>query len=58
MTPSVGFGDLSDSYGNYDTDAIFSSELSSYFMFDINVYWQKKIGGVGSDYSRAIAVEW
>jgi len=57
MTPSIGFGDLSGSYGNYDTDAIFGSELSSYFMLNVNVYWQKKIGGSGNDYGLAIAVD-
>jgi len=57
MVPSVGFGDLSASYGLYDSDAIFSSELSSYFMLNVNVYWQKKIGGSGNDYGKAIAVD-
>jgi len=57
MVPSVGFGDLSLSYSLYDTDAIFGSELSSYFMFDVKVYWQKKIGGSGNDYGRSIAVD-
>jgi len=57
MVPSVGFGDLSLSYGLYDTDAIFGSELSSYFMLNVNVYWQKKIGGTGYDYGTAIAVD-
>ena len=57
MTPSVGFGDLSDSYDSYDTDAIFSSELSSYFMLTGSIHWQKKIGGTSGDYGRDIAVD-
>jgi len=57
MTPSVGFGDLSASYDNYDIDAIFSSELSRLFMNDIKVYWQKKIGGFNDDYGYGIAVD-
>jgi len=52
ITSSTGFGDLSASYGSYDTDAIFSSELAPYFMFDLAVYWQKKIGGSGSEYGE------
>jgi len=57
MVPSVGFGDLSLSYSLYDTDAIFGSELSSYFMLNVNVYWQKKIGGSSNDYGNGIAVD-
>jgi len=52
-----GFGDLSGSYDLYNSDAIFSSDLSSYFMLQTNVYWQKKIGGTGIDKGYRIAVD-
>jgi len=57
ITQTTGFGDLSDSYESYDIDEIFSSELSPYFMIDVKVYWQKKIGGTGTDFGYGIAVD-
>jgi len=57
ITSSTGFGDLSASYGSYDTDEIFSSELAPYFSLELNVYWQKKIGGSNHDIGQGIAVD-
>jgi len=57
MVATTEFGDLSSSYDEYDSDEIFSSDLSVYFMLDVKVYWQKKIGGASVDYGNAIAVD-
>jgi len=57
ITTTTTFNDLENSYENYDSEEIFSSDLSSKFMLDMKVYWQKKIGGTGTDQGMSIAVD-
>ena len=57
MTPIKTLTDLSDSYDLFNKLAIFGSDLSSSFINQTNVFWQKKIGGVNEDHVGKITLD-